>query len=472
MLFTAPVFLFFFLPLTFFIHLFLPMRWKNLCLLLASVFFYYYGEQFLFVWLLVSIAANQLFAMAIHFLGRKRQAPGARRLLLAACITFNLGLLGYFKYANFFVIEILQADPAGWASVALPIGISFYTFQCLSYVLDVYRDDCPPTGSVIDFGAYIASFPQLIAGPIVRYKDVAEALVHREISVADVYEGARRFCIGLGKKMLLANPAGYIADQVFAMPVQCIDAAHAWLGTLAYCLQIYYDFSGYSDMAIGLGRMLGFRFPENFNYPYIARSIQEFWRRWHMTLTRWFRDYLYIPLGGNRRGALRTALNKWLIFLLCGLWHGASWSFIVWGIFHGCFIILESTPFGALLEKARPVFSHAYTLLVLAISFIIFRADNIHDAWQIIISAFGLGSPEPYALSISRFWRGDLILPVCAGLAGAMPLAPWLRRRVISLAHGGMIWELGTGVWLLLTLIVSACFSVATTFNPFLYFRF
>ena len=475
MLFTDPFFIFGFFPAVFILQFLIPQNrnyFRNFLLFAFSIIFYFYGEKFLVLFLLLSILINYALGRTLH---RPHEKGSHGRIsatsVLILAIIFNLGLLAYFKYANFFVIEILSVDTAYWENIALPIGISFYTFQCLSYIIDIYRKDITPTTSVIDFGAYVSCFPQLIAGPIVRYSEIAPALRERRITFDDVYEGVCRFIIGFGKKMLIANPMGWVADQVYAMPTACIDIPHAWLAIICYTLQIYYDFSGYSDMAIGLGRLLGFRFPENFNFPYIAASIRDFWHRWHMTLTRWFRDYLYIPLGGSHASAPRVALNKWVVFLLCGFWHGASWNFLAWGAWHGFFLVTE----GALAKRCRirpPLaLRHAYTLLVVALGWVIFRAATLDQALTIGKAAFGLTAPEEWVYTIWRLLRPDTILILLLGAVGSSPIWPLVRRL---LARRMPEWLLNacTHAGLLCIFVAALAASVSTAFNPFLYFRF
>lgn len=470
MVFTSAVFLFLFLPIVLLLNLLLPRSWRNAFLLLVSLIFYAFGEGPLLWVLLASVAVNYLAgrALAGDFAGFPQGR--ARTVLFYAVIAANLGLLGWFKYANFFVQEILLFPAGSWNAIALPIGISFFTFQCISYVIDVRRGDVPASRSLVDFGCYVTCFPQLIAGPIVRYSDIARELAQRHVSLDDFSAGAQRFMAGFCKKMLLANPMGRVSDAIYAMPMQNLDAPHAWLAMICYTLQIYYDFSGYSDMAIGMGRMLGFTFPENFNFPYIARSIRDFWRRWHMTLSTWLRDYLYIPLGGSRCSQGRVMVNLWLVFLLCGLWHGAQWSFMIWGAWHGFFLVLERTPFGRLVDAApRPV-QHLYTLLAVVVGWVIFRADTLTQASGVLLAAAGLGEAAPYPFTIGRLLTPDIVLVAVAGMLWAMPLSTLLPAAVLQKAQ--RFTSCISGIALLpLFLVALACLS-ADTYNPFLYFRF
>ncbi|MGB5708663.1 MAG: MBOAT family O-acyltransferase, partial [Arenicellales bacterium] len=351
MVFSSVLFLFLFLPVVLLLYWVIPNKWRNSFLLIVSLTFYAWGEGLFVGIMLLSIAMNYVFGLAIE-----RGNARAGRLWVGIAVMANLALLGVFKYANFLVenintlfsstgIQLITID-----QIHLPIGISFFTFQAMSYVIEVHRRVMPAQTNLLNLGLYIALFPQLIAGPIVRYHDIAAQLKTRFVNAGQVAYGIERFVIGLGKKVLIANPMGAVADEIFALPPDSITATVAWTAVACYSLQIYFDFSGYSDMAIGLGRMFGFKFLENFNYPYISQSIQEFWRRWHISLSNWFRDFLYLPLGGNRRGPGRTYFNLLIVFLLCGLWHGASWNFVVWGLLHGSFLVLERIGFLGVLN--------------------------------------------------------------------------------------------------------------------------
>ncbi len=366
MVFASPVFLFVFLPLTLLGYFAVPSKFRNVFLLLASLFFYAWGETIYVLIMLASIALNYFFGILIE---QGMQAPtgGRGRLALAAGITVNLLLLVYFKYANFLADNLnvslarLSLPEIALGPVHLPIGISFFTFHAISYLVDIYRRQCTAQRTFVQCALYIALFPQLIAGPILRYRDMASQLISRTVTAAGFSAGIQRFVFGLAKKLILANPLGELADKVFAIPSGDLTAGPAWLGIICYGLQIYLDFSAYSDMAIGLGRMFGFHIMENFDYPYISLSIREFWRRWHISLSTWFRDYLYIPMGGNRGAAWRTYLNLTTVFLLCGLWHGASWNFVIWGLLHGVYLVLERVGFGRSLgadAQAAPTRLH------------------------------------------------------------------------------------------------------------------
>lgn len=474
MLFSSPIFIFLFLPLVLTAHLVLPWRLKNVLLLGASLVFYAWGEGFYLWIMLFSIAANYLFGLAISGCTRGDRA----RWWLAGAVVTNLALLGWFKYANFAVDNLssmllwLDLRPVVLDPVHLPLGISFFTFQALSYVVDVYRREVPAQRRLGDFGLYVASFPQLIAGPIVRYHDVAAQIDRRVVDAELFASGIRRFIVGLAKKMLIANPLGEVADQIFGLPASQLGTTTAWLGIVCYTLQIYFDFSAYSDMAIGLGRMLGFRFLENFNYPYVARSIQEFWRRWHISLSNWFRDYLYIPLGGNRARPLRVYGNLLVVFLLCGLWHGASWNFIWWGLHHGLFLVLERLGLSQVLKKLPAPVCHLYVMAVVMIGWVLFRADDLPHALHWLATLAGAGS---IAGNPNAYISNEVLLALLLGLIGAAPVVPWVRSLVLRRLSSGRS-RLGYGVVETLAgsalFALSAAYLAAGTYNPFIYFRF
>ncbi len=471
MVFSSPLFLFLFLPLCLALTFAAGARFRNGILLGASVVYYGFGEWRFLPIVLGSVLLNYLLGLAVGRFRGGRYAPA----MLAAAVVLNLGLLAWFKYANFFAGIANQAGglvghPA-WvtlAPIALPLGISFFTFHALSYVIDIYRGDAPAQRSPSRLALYILFFPQLVAGPIVRYHEIAEQLVSRVVTVADFAAGVERFTIGLGKKMLIANSVAEIADAVYGMPADQLTCPLAWLGTLAYALQIYFDFSGYSDMAVGLARMFGFRFPENFNYPYVARSITDFWRRWHMSLSRFFRDYLYIPLGGNRVSSGRVYLNLVLVFFLCGLWHGASWNFVVWGLLHGLFLVLERIGGRTVLERTWTPVQHAYTLLVVLVTWVFFRADSLSTALQMLTAMAGAGAPASATTQAALYLDNERMLALVAGLAAATPV---LRRRSPTQAESWG-WQVGRVAGLLLIFLASAMRLSSGTYNPFIYFRF
>src|SRR5436190_19409446 len=441
MLFTSPVFLFLFLPLVLGTYSLLGRRARNGFLLAASLLFYAWGEGIFVLVMCGSIVANYLF-------GRALDASGQRTGLLAVAVATNLALLGCFKYANFLVDNlnaasaVLHAAPLHLEPIHLPIGISFFTFHALSYLIDVSRRRVRAQRSPIDFGLYITLFPQLIAGPIVRYHDIAAQLAGRTVRRERFAAGVRRFVLGLGKKTLIADTLALPADAIFALPPASLTASLAWAGALLYTLQIYCDFSAYSDMAIGLARMLGFEFLENFDYPYVSRSVTEFWRRWHISLSRWFRDYLYIALRGDRRGPRRTYVNLVIVFFLCGLWHGASWTFVVWGLFHGLFLVLERlrgrAPAAARARAPIGVaaLQHLYTLLVVMVGWVFFRADTLPGAVAFLEAMAGFGQAAPTAFSVGWYLTPELWLALVAGGIGSMPIVPALAELVRQSPRG------------------------------------
>ena len=483
MLFTEPTFLFLFLPVLLGLY-FLPwQRHRNWLLLAASVVFYAKGGGWFTYLIGTSIVFNYCAALWVD---RYRGTPRGTWILRGAIAT-NLLVLGIFKYANF-VVDNVNAGLTAFAvapihapHVLLPIGISFFTFHAISYVVDVHRRDAVAQKRPVEAALYLLLFPQLIAGPIIRYRDIASQLAHRVVRSDDFAYGIRRFVIGLGKKMLIANILAGPADQIFSMPFAELDAAHAWLAVVCYTLQIYFDFSGYSDMAIGLGRMFGFRFPENFNYPYISRSIQEFWRRWHLSLSAWFRDYVYVPLGGNRVSRSRLYLNLVTVFFLCGLWHGASWTFVVWGLFHGAFLVIERVGLAARLKTLPAVFQHAYALAIAMVGWVFFRADTFAGAAAMLRAMAGLGAGRPTIYAVSWYLTPEILLALGAGIVASTPIAPalarWWAERDASASRAGepvLGWipsALGTAA-LAVLLAASVMLIAARTYNPFIYFRF
>lgn len=485
MLFTDPCFLFLFFPVVLGLYYVSPRILKNGVLLAASIFFYGAGEGSYVLLILFSVAFN-------YFAGRcigKQRAKRIGKAALALGLGVNLLLLVYFKYAAF-LIENLNGILSGWhfsplkvPSIALPLGISFFTFHAISYLMDIYRGDTEPMKSPTNFALYITLFPQLIAGPIIRYKTI-----DKQFSIGGEFgrshtrerfaEGVRRFTIGLGKKMLIANIVAIAADGIFSQSASSITPAAAWLGACCYALQIYFDFSGYTDMAIGMARMFGFIFPENFNYPYSAISITDFWRRWHITLTSWFRDYLYIPMGGNRVPPWRLYLNLLVVFFLCGLWHGARWTFVAWGLFHGALLIIERVGFARWLERHSFV-RHIYVPLTVTLGWVLFRATSFQDAGQYLARmAFvgGTGGLFTAGLYINPL----LITAMIAGILFSAPLIPTARamwnRLTESAGIFGSVMELIAQSTELAALCLvfagAAAMSAAGTYNPFIYFRF
>ena len=467
MLFSSIPFLFYFLPCVFVLYFLVPMRWKNTVLLLASLFFYAWGEPKFVVFMLASIVQGYVLARLVE---KYRADRGRAKLFLTLSLVFSLGLLGYCKYADFFLsgFNALTGLHIPLLRVALPIGISFYTFQILSYVVDVYRGDVKAQRNFIDLAAYVAMFPQLIAGPIVRYSDIASQLEHRTHSLADVAAGARRFVLGLGKKVLLANVFYELITTFKASGDRSV--LFYWLYAVACVLNIYFDFSGYSDMAIGLGRIFGFRYLENFDYPYISASITEFWRRWHMSLGSWFRDYVYIPLGGNRVSKTKWLRNILVVWLLTGLWHGAAWNFVLWGLFFAVFLTAEKLWYGEALAQTR-FLKHLYVLLLIAVSFVIFDAASVSDAFRTIASLFGLGG-LPRSDILARYYFDMYSGVFLVAIVGATPLPAKIVRQFSEDGPGKKIMSVVEPVVLLALLAVVTAYLVDGSFNPFLYFRF
>jgi alginate O-acetyltransferase complex protein AlgI len=510
LLFTEPTFLFLFLPVLLALYFIARSRehgaYANWLLVIASVIFYATGGGS-FTWLMLgSIAFNYWMAILVS----------RDRRWLGFAIATNLVVLGLFKYANFIadninvLLSLTGAHPIVVPRVLLPIGISFFTFHAISYVVDVHRRDATAQKSPVHAALYLLLFPQLIAGPIIRYRDLADQLARRLVTIDDFAYGVRRFIIGLGKKVLIANVVAGPADKIFSMPFAELSAGHAWLGIVCYTLQIYFDFSGYSDMAIGLGRMFGFRFPENFRWPYIADSVQEFWRRWHISLSTWFRDYLYIPLGGNRVSAGRRYRNLVTVFFLCGLWHGASWNFVIWGLWHGTFLVIErvtsnrgarggrrdivlsasAAPAGPKLEGSRasegrssavksgvlfwPLWAHVYTLLVVIVGWVFFRAETLPGSIAFLKAMAGLSAAAPTPYTVQWYLTPELWLALTAGAIGSTPWVPTLARRFSRVEPPQFDWPVSLlSTTTLVALLVASIMSMAArTYNPFIYFRF
>jgi alginate O-acetyltransferase complex protein AlgI len=475
MVFSSVIFLFLFLPLTLCIHYILPFKFKNLFLFTVSVLFYAWGEGALTLLILLSIGINYLAGLGISFF--QNQKPVWAALLLAFAITLNLSVLIYFKYFHFIIENIQrlglftnQLNPY----MHLPIGISFYTFHIISYLMDVYRRDTAPQKNPLDLGLYIFLFPQLVAGPIIRYKDISSKIASRFILGEAFWYGVKRFIRGLAKKIIIANTLAITADAVFNLKLQQ-PASMIWLGAICYTLQIYFDFSGYSDMALGLGKMMGFQFPENFNYPYCARSLQDFWQRWHISLSTWFRDYLYIPLGGNKKGALITYRNLCIVFFITGLWHGSSWNFIAWGMFHGLFLILERIGLKTLLQSCHSVFQHLYTLLIVVIAWVFFRAENLTQALHILKQMFVPQQSENYA-AIEQINAYSLFVFVLALIVS------FKARHYIAIRYYNVYTKLQMPfqyliqsfqfiLYMGLFVYCLAELSIGN-YNPFIYFRF
>jgi alginate O-acetyltransferase complex protein AlgI len=484
MVFSSPLFLFLFLPVVLTLCLLLPgTRLKNVWLLVVSLIFYGWGEVGFILLLLGSTLLNYFLGLRVE----QAENPGRRKAAVGIAIALNIGLLAFFKYASFAVGNVnailgaLGVPALHVGDVRLPIGISFFTFHALSYVVDIYRRKAPAARNPADTALYIFFFPQLVAGPILRWSAIAPQLVRRVIARDVFAEGIRRFVGGLSKKMIIANAVAVPADGIYSMPAAELTPALAWFGTLCYTVQIYFDFSGYSDMAVGLGKMFGFQFIENFEHPYVSQSVREFWRRWHISLSSWFRDYLYIPLGGNRCSEPRNWFNLLVVFFLCGLWHGASWTFVIWGLYHGCFLVLERTRFGSWIERIPRLARHAYALAAVMLGWVLFRAESLPQAWAFISNMVGIGGGVAASQPLVRHATNQVIFALVAGAVFSMPACDWFRSRCAllvewlpgrvrpALSGAGAILESVVVIGLLL---VSSAWLAGSTYNPFIYFRF
>ena len=470
MVFSTASFLYAFLPAFLLCYLLLP--WKNAVALFFSLLFFCWGEGVYVLLLLGVVALNYVVGRQLA----RVDTHETRIAVLSVGVAGDLLVLGYYKYFGFIVNALLGLDVEAESLPQLPLGISFFIFQSISYLVDVYRRDAQPANSFFDLALYIAMFPQLIAGPIVRYQSVASALQERRVSLADVGRGIQLFALGLAYKMLLANHCAEVADAVFARDTSALSRSAAWLGVAAYTLQIFFDFAGYSLMAIGLGRVIGFRFPRNFNYPYVSRSITEFWRRWHLSLSSWFRDYLYIPLGGNRRGAARTYANLFIVFFLCGLWHGAAWTFVAWGMFHGCLLVVERAGLGRALGRVPAAFAYIYTLGMVMIGWALFRAEDFAQAGGILGRMFLPAVANATVYPAQVLSNENMIIMIFA----AFMCLPWLEKtrwRSWDEADDQLQPRspLTVGVdalVILLLLALCSVFVMSGTYNPFIYFRF
>lgn len=473
MLFSSPLFVFLFLPVVLACYFLLPAMLRNLLLVVASLLFYAWGEGVYVAVMLLSLSLNYGFGILIHEFHHRA------KWILSVAVAVNLGMLAFFKYSVFLLqnlgallaplgISVGSVDP-----VHLPLGISFFTFHSISYLIDIYRKDAPAQKKPIDLALYISFFPQLIAGPIIRYHDISDQLSKRFVGIEDFALGIRRFIIGLGKKVILANTLAVPADQIFSLPAEHLTASLAWLGIVCYTLQIYFDFSGYSDMAIGLARLFGFHFLENFNYPYVSRTIQEFWRRWHISLSNWFRDYLYIPLGGNRVASWRIYFNLVTVFFLCGLWHGASWNFVIWGMIHGIFLVLERFGLAKFFADTAPWLGHVYALAVVMVGWVFFRADDLSGAVAYLKAMIGFGLGDGIEYHAGLYLTGEVALALVIAIFASMPLKlllvklSWAAWRPAS----QVLPVINIGA-LALVFVVAMSYLAAGTYNPFIYFRF
>lgn len=464
MLFSSMLFLWLFLPVVWIVNRFLKLNQQNIFLLAASLFFYAWGEPKYVFLMLASIVINWGSGMLLaHFALHKKK-------ILWSCVIINLGLLGYFKYLGLLIRtwnHLLGEEAVAIPEIALPIGISFFTFQALSYVIDVYRGECKVQRNILHLALYISFFPQLIAGPIVKYRDVNEQIAGRIVTSEKLAEGIRRFIYGLGKKVLISNVLAESADLIFALDMTEITGPLAWTAAFLYTFQIYYDFSGYSDMAIGLGKMFGFTFHENFQYPYMSLSIREFWRRWHISLSTWFREYVYIPLGGNQKGTVRTYINLGIVFLLTGIWHGASYNFIFWGIYHGLLSVVERVGLGKVLEKHKAA-GFVYTFLAVHFGWILFRIESMRQIWE-----FGkrIIFPWNYAVShyaVREFVNGHTIFVLVCAVAGMGIIQKCSSEKL----YGKWRLSIAELLYCMILLFFSISALASNTYNPFIYFRF
>lgn len=466
MVFSSTIFLCVYLPLVLLGYYICPKKGRNLFLLIVSLVFYAWGEPKYVFLMIFSILVNYIFG---RLMDKNRGRQKRMKLLLVLSVVIDLGLLSVFKYTDFVITNINAIFGANFdlLNIALPIGISFYTFQAISYTIDVYRDDVRVQKNLIDFGMYITMFPQLIAGPIVRYADVQDQLADRSVTTVDFSEGVMRFVVGLGKKVLLANQMGAVWSDIYALGGD-VSTLMAWTGAIAYTFQIYFDFSGYSDMAIGLGRMFGFKFPENFRYPYQSVSITDFWRRWHITLSTWFKEYLYIPLGGNRRGLARQALNLLIVWSLTGFWHGAGWNFVMWGLYYFVILFIEKLFLLKALDKLPKFFRHVYALLLIIIGWVIFASDDVSVLLPYLGSMFGangaIGGMDVYTLLTKA-----VLLIICCVASTELP------KKLFLSAAGAMNEKAAftlKSVLMIALLALSMILLIGDSYNPFLYFRF
>ena len=463
MLFTSISFLYYFLPIVIILYFIVPKKFKNFILFLSSIFFYFCGEP-IYTFLMI----GEIF---IAYVGARYLEKHRKKSILVSLLAIHIGALGLFKYSDFTINNINQifGSKIPLLKLALPIGISFYTFQIISYVVDVYRGKVKAQKSFLKLATYVSLFPQLIAGPIVRYETIEKELDSRTSNFENFAYGVRRFVIGLGKKVLIANMLGELCDVFSTTNEKSI--IFYWIFAISYSLQIYFDFSAYSDMAIGLGRMFGFHFLENFNYPYISKSITEFWRRWHMSLSSWFRDYVYIPLGGNRKGTIILVRNIFIVWALTGIWHGANWTFVIWGLMFGIMLIIEKLFLTKHLEKMPSILQRIYVLFTVMISFIIFNANSIGEAWNNIIGLFGANGESLINASTVYYLKSYLVVLVIA-IIGSTPLLKNIIEKLKTKTNANKIINLLEPIAMTSILIIVTAYLVDNSYNPFLYFRF
>lgn len=469
MVFSSTVFLFAFLPLLLLFYFMASDKWKNYVLLFFSLIFYAWGEPKFLPIMLFLVTLDYIFAVLIE----KTSAKGWKKFWLVATVASNIGLLAYYKYTMFILENVngILGTSITIPTIVLPIGISFFTFQAMSYVIDVYRKDVPAQKNPFYVMLYVSLFPQLVAGPIVRYRTVEQEILKRHTSLEDMCEGLERFIIGFVKKIIISNNTGAVADAIYG--ASKIDASMAWLGVFCYTLQIYFDFSAYSDMAIGLGRIFGFHFEENFNFPYISKSITEFWRRWHISLSSWFRDYVYIPLGGNRCSKKRQIFNMLVVWSLTGIWHGASWNFICWGLYYFLFLVVEKYLLKDVLEKVPGILRHIYAFVVVMFGWAMFRADDLSQAWWIIKHMLRM-HVTPEGLAKTTMYLHQYGLYIALGILFSFPVYKKLKEKIEANTskNTAIIWKGMHYTGLLLAFLVGILYLVNSSYNPFIYFRF
>ncbi len=471
MVFSCIPFLFFFLPLCLILYYAVPFSWKNGILLIFSLIFYAWGEPLYILLMLFSTALDYTNGRLMERFGTTK---GRRTFFLCCSICINLSILAFFKYADFAIASVngLLGTQFAQPGIHLPVGISFYTFQTMSYIIDLYRGEVKAEHSYTAYLTYVSMFPQLVAGPIVRFSDIQEQLHDRRLTLEGFEQGMLRFMMGLFKKVLIANQTGALWEEIRVLGAADTSVATAWLGALCFTLQLYFDFSAYSDMAIGMGHMLGFHYNENFNYPLTAVSVTDFWRRWHISLSTWFRDYVYIPLGGNRRGVPRHLFNIAVVWFLTGMWHGASWNFILWGVYYGILLMLEKYVWGKTLAKFPKWIQHAYAFLIVVFGFVIFAITDFGELGRYIALLFSFATNT---LADTRFlwYLGNYGVVLVAACVLMCPVYPWLCRKASTLSRGkGCVLSVFAGIGMLLLFILSTAYMVSDTYNPFLYFRF
>ena len=472
MVFSSIPFLFYFLPLVLALYFIVPRQLKNLVLFISSLIFYAWGEPVYVVLMIFSTLVDYTHGILIERYKNENRPKLAKGILISSII-INLSLLGFFKYTDFFILNLnnIFGTSIELLKLPLPIGISFYTFQTMSYSIDVYRGEVKAQKNIISFGAYVALFPQLIAGPIVQYKTIAKQLNERKETFDLFSQGVLRFVQGLGKKVIIANNIGFLWDTIAAKDISTVPVVMAWIGILAFSFQIYFDFSGYSDMAIGLGKMFGFSFLENFNYPYISKSITEFWRRWHISLGTWFREYVYIPLGGNRKGNQRTVFNIMVVWCLTGFWHGAEWNFMIWGLYFGIILILEKLFILKFFEKLPDIFKHVYAIFLIIIGWVIFALNDISTILNYIGALFGqngaglINGETLYMIKSYGFIFLILII-------GSTPLPSKIFKALIGKFKNEYIIGIFESSFIIIILVICVAYIINSSYNPFLYFRF